>query len=60
MNEKGFNVALFDLDAADLSVCHLLEIRRVSYEHDETTNPWFVENGHYVTNVMTDIRPLAS
>ena len=60
MNDGGYNVALFDLNAADLTVCHLFTIKKVSYERDETTNPWFVHDGRYVTNVITDIRPIGA
>lgn len=58
MNEGGYNIALFDLGAADLAICHLVAIEKVSYQCSKTTNPWYVHDGQYVTNVITDIRPI--
>jgi exosome complex RNA-binding protein Rrp4 len=60
MNDDGYNIALFDLGAANLAVCHLMAIEKVSYERHETTNRWCFENGDYVTNVITDIKPVNS
>ena len=38
-----FNIALFDLDAAELTMCSLHEIRDVELKHAETTNPYYVK-----------------
>ena len=57
-SENGYNVALFDVDAAELKVCHLFDIKGVKYKSDECANPWFVQDGKFVTNVITDIRPI--
>ncbi len=58
LSEKGYNVALFDLNAADLTVCHLFEIRGIKYEYEERTNPWFLKDGKYLTTVITDFQPV--
>lgn len=42
----GFNVALFDLSAAEIINCSLHITRRVSFQFDETANPYFVKK-HY-------------
>ena len=39
---KEFNLALFDLDAADLINCFLFQVKSVDYEFKETANPYFV------------------
>jgi len=39
----GFNVALFDLKAADLINCFLYEAKKVAFEFSETGNPYFVK-----------------
>ena len=38
----GFNVALFDLDAADIINCGLFEVKAVAYEFKETGDRYFV------------------
>lgn len=38
-----FSIALFDLDAAELTMCSLHEIRDVELKHAETTNPYYVK-----------------
>ena len=58
LSEKGYNVALFDVDAADLTVCHLFKIGSIKYDYKERSNPWFVEDGKYLTTVITDFRPV--
>lgn len=59
LNEKGFNVALFDIDAAAFKFCQLFNVSRVEYDSKEFGNPWFLENGEYFTTVITDIRPIS-
>lgn len=44
--EKGHNVALFDLDAADVINCALWDLKSVSYEFAQAGNPYFVKK-HY-------------
>lgn len=38
----GFNVALFDVDSADLINCFLFQVKSVQFEFNETANPYFV------------------
>jgi RES domain-containing protein len=40
--EKGFNIALFDLDAAQLLNCGLYRVDSLSYRFSEADNPYFV------------------
>lgn len=58
LSENGYNMALFDIGAAQMKVGHLFEVKGVKYQSEERTNPWFVEDGKFVTNVITDIRPV--
>lgn len=63
--EDRFNVALFDLNAATLVTCSLVEIKGVDLEFKETANPYFVrttESGEKerVRNVATSFMPLDS
>jgi len=58
LSENGYNVALFDITAAELKVCHLFGIKGVKYQSEECTNPWFLQDGKFVTTVITDIRPI--
>jgi len=39
----GFNVALFNLNAADLINCFLYEAKKLVFEFDETGRPYFVK-----------------
>jgi len=39
---SGHNVVLFDCDAADLVNCALYEARTVTFEFEQTDNPYFV------------------
>jgi RES domain-containing protein len=41
LNRGGLNIALFDLDAADLMNCALYETRSVSFDFDQIDNPYF-------------------
>jgi hypothetical protein len=38
MNDGGYNIALFDLNAADMTVCRLFIIKKISYEHYEKSS----------------------
>jgi len=40
---SGFNLALFDLKAADIINCFLYEVKSVVFEFDQTANPYFVQ-----------------
>jgi len=40
--ENGYNVALFDLDAADLINCFLFEVKKIEMEFEERANPYFI------------------
>ncbi|MGD9657776.1 MAG: RES family NAD+ phosphorylase [Methylocystis sp.] len=57
-----YNVALFDLNAAELLSCSLHEITDVDFKYRETANPYFVqmdENGEkaILRNVIAGIYP---
>ena len=39
---KGFNVAIFDLDVAELINCSLFTVKQVNLSFSETSNPYFV------------------
>jgi len=43
--EKGYNVVLFNLDAADLINCHLYEASAISFKFEECASPYFIEKG---------------
>ena len=57
LSEEGYNVALFDVNAAEFSSCQLFDVTRVEYEFKECSNAWFLRDGEYFTTVITDIRP---
>ena len=59
LSENGYNVALFDVDAAEVKDCHLFKIKGVKYQSEECSNPWFLQDGKFLTNVITDIRPVS-
>lgn len=40
---KGHNIALFDIDSADLINCFLYEPRTIAFTFDEIANPYFVK-----------------
>lgn len=44
--EKGHNLAIFDIDAADLINCAVWSLDRVTYEFSQAGNPYYV-NKHY-------------
>jgi hypothetical protein len=46
LDEKGRNIALFDVAAAELINCGLYETKAVSFEFEHTDNPYFVMK-HY-------------
>jgi hypothetical protein len=48
--EDGFNVALFDLAAADLMNCGLYRIDDVSVKLSEQDNPYFIKRHHEKTD----------
>jgi len=39
---KGFNLVLFNLEAADIINCSLFRVKSVEYTFDEAANPYFV------------------
>src|SRR5262249_39603654 len=47
--EDGLNVALFDIDAADLINCGLYSIKDVSVKMDQEDNPYFVSKRYEKT-----------
>ena len=42
---KGHNVALFDTDAAKLTMCELHKVDTIEYRASEFANPYYVSNG---------------
>jgi RES domain len=58
LNEKGLNVALFGLSGAVLDSCQLFKVSRTEYAAEEWSNAWFLRDGNYFTQVITDIRPV--
>jgi RES domain-containing protein len=58
-----FNVALFALDATDLEMCSIYEIRDVTLDYKMADNPYYVQtdddgNRTLVRNVITAIHPI--
>lgn len=43
---EGSNVALFDIDSADVVNCILQRVRAVKFEHQQASNPYYVRK-HY-------------
>jgi len=43
---EGFNIALFDIEAATPINCSLFNVKEITVEIEETTNPWFSAS-HY-------------
>jgi hypothetical protein len=44
--ERGYNVALFDVDAADLINCGLARVESIKFNSKDVDNPYFVKK-HY-------------
>jgi hypothetical protein len=51
--EDGFNVALFDIKAADLINCGLYSIKDVSIRMEQEDNPYFISE-HYEKAAIKD------
>ena len=47
----GHNIALFDLDAAKLINCFLFEVKKITFDFAEASNPYFLRN-HYETKKL--------
>lgn len=45
---KGFNVAVFDLGAAELINCSLFKVKEVNLAFSEESNPYYIRK-HYVS-----------
>lgn len=43
---EGHNIALFDLEAAELINCNLYQVKRINFEFEQAANPYFVKK-HY-------------
>lgn len=43
--DVGYNLALFDLDCAVLRTCRLFVAKSLTFEFDESDNPYWVNNG---------------
>ena len=52
----GLNIALFDLDAADLKSCGLYQIDSIKYTHSQADNPYFVPQKRKRRNKKTSKR----
>ena len=44
--KEGYNIVLFDIEAAELINCFLIEAKSIDIEFSETANPYFVQK-HY-------------
>jgi hypothetical protein len=55
--EDGFNVALFDVDAAKLVTCGLHRVSDLAITLQMADNPYFIREEHTVRPVITDIKP---
>lgn len=51
----GHNIAIFDLAAADVRSCGIVEVRRVSLEYEQANNPYFVSKYAQVSRTPTDV-----
>jgi hypothetical protein len=40
--ERGYNIALFDVDCADLTNCNLVQVESIKFESKQVDNPYFV------------------
>lgn len=49
--ENGHNIALFDLEAADLINCSVFNLRKVTYEFAQAGNPYFISK-YYPSDSM--------
>ncbi len=54
--EDGYNVALFDLNAADLINCFLSEVTKVEMAFEERSDPYFVTK--YYANKKNDLHKI--
>jgi hypothetical protein len=43
---EGYNIALFDVDAADLVNCTVYDVRKITFDFHECANPYFISK-HY-------------
>jgi RES domain-containing protein len=60
-----FNIALFDLEAAEPLMASLHKIKTVALTHEEIANPYYIQrkpdgSTTRVRNVITEIRPVNS
>jgi hypothetical protein len=44
LNEDGYNIALFDSQKAKCIGCRMYEIKKVTYDYEESGNPTFLSN----------------
>lgn len=56
--EDGFNVALFDLSAAELKACGLHRVSDMSVKLTMADNPYFISGDSKVRAEITEIRPV--
>jgi hypothetical protein len=52
-------VALFDVKDAELITSQLFNVTRVDYEFEGHGNVWFLRDGDYFTQVITDVRSVS-
>jgi hypothetical protein len=56
LSPKGYNMALLDVNDAELRTCQLFHLTRIDYEFEEWGGAWFLQDGKYFTQVLTDFR----
>lgn len=55
--EDGYNVALFDLKAAELRSCGLHQVRKMRVELSMADNPYFVSDGTTIQSEVSGVSP---
>lgn len=55
--EDGYNIALFDVAAAELRSCGLHRVREMRVKLDMADNPYFVRGGETIQNEIVDVMP---
>lgn len=56
--EDGYNVALFDISAAELKMCGLHRVDEMTVKLGMADNPYYVTEEGTLRTVITDIRPM--
>jgi len=59
LNENGYNIALFDSQKAKCIKCHMCEIKKVTYDYEESGNAIYLSNdGKNLYPRIVNIEPL--